>query len=330
MAARAYWQGQIRLALVSIPVQVFPATKSAARISFNQIHKPSGKRIRYEKVVPGLGAVDADDIVKGYEVEKGKYVLLTDDEIGDVKLEAKHTIDLVQFVDEDEIDTVYFEKPYFVSPDEDEVAGEAYVVLRDALKATKKIGLGQLVARGSASIVALRPSGKGLVIETLRYADEVQNSEQFFSTVPGAKPEKELLSLATELIERKVKPFDPKAFKNQYEIALRELIDAKLENRAPHEIDEPQLGGKVIDLMEALKRSVRDRQAASAGKASANGNKAQKAAAASASTPTKKGKRHQKDGQEDGEEGCQVPGQGPPRCLKRAAPFGRCPGAALR
>ena len=208
MAARAYWQGQIRLALVSIPVQVFPATKSAARIAFNQIHKPSGKRIRYEKVVPGLGAVDADDIVKSYEVEKGKYVLLTDDEISDVKLEAKHTIDLVQFVDADEIDTVYFDKPYFVSPDEDEVAGEAYVVLRDALKATKKIGLGQLVARGQASIVALRAAGKGLVIETVRYADELQNSEQFFTTIPAAKPEKELLSLATELIERKVKPFD--------------------------------------------------------------------------------------------------------------------------
>ncbi len=113
MAARAYWQGQIRLALVSIPVQVFPATKSAARISFNQIHKPSGKRIRYEKVVPGLGAVDPQDIVKGYEVEKGKYVLITDDEISDVKLEAKHTIDLVQFVDADEIELDLFREALF-------------------------------------------------------------------------------------------------------------------------------------------------------------------------------------------------------------------------
>src|SRR5262249_8802731 len=161
-------------------------------------------------------------------------------------LEAKHTIDLVQFVDADDIDAVYFERPYYVSPDEDDVAGEAYVVLRDALKETKKIGLGQLVARGQASIVALRPAGKGLMIETLRYADELQNSEQFFSGIPGAKPEKELLSLATELIERKAKPFDAKAFKNQYEVALRELIDAKMENRKPHEIEEPQLGGKVI------------------------------------------------------------------------------------
>src|SRR5690606_25339458 len=117
MAARAYWQGQIRLALVSIPVQVFSATKSAARVPFNQIHKPTGKRIRYEKVVPGVGAVDSDDIVKGYEVEKGKYVLITEDEINDVKLEAKHAIDLIQFVDEDDIDVTFFEKPYFVAPD---------------------------------------------------------------------------------------------------------------------------------------------------------------------------------------------------------------------
>lgn len=280
MAARAYWHGQIRLALVSIPVQVFSATKSAARISFNQIHKPTGKRIRYEKVVPGVGAVDPDDIVKGYEVEKGKYVLVTDDEISDVKLEAKHTIDLVQFVDEDEIDVTFFEKPYYVAPDDDEVAGEAYVVLRDALKQTKKIGLGQLVARGQASVVALKPHGKGLVIETLRYADELQNAEQFFSAVPGVKPEKELLGLATELIERKAKPFEPKAFKNQYDLALRELIDAKLENRAPHEIDEPQLGGKVIDLMEALKRSVKG--------GPANGNATGRKKTAAASTPAVK------------------------------------------
>jgi len=291
MAARAYWQGQIRLALVSIPVQVFSASKSAARVSFNQIHKPSGKRIRYEKVVPGLGAVDPDDIVKGYEVEKGKYVLLTDDEIADVKLEAKHTIDLVQFVDEDEIDPAYFEKPYYVMPDDDEVAGEAYVVLRDALKAAKKIGLGQLVARGQASIVALRPAGKGLAIETLRYADELQKPDSFFAEVPEVKPEKELLNLAKELIERKAKPFDPKAFKNQYDIALRELIAAKLENREPHAIEEPELGAKVINLMDALKKSI----GSGAGKGKAGKRKVAAARAAqpkktSAKKSTKNGK----------------------------------------
>ena len=287
MAARAYWQGQIRLALVSIPVQLFPATKSAAKISFNQIHKPSGKRIRYEKVVPGIGAVEAEDIVKGYEVEKGKYVLLTDEEIDEVKLEAKRTIDLIQFVDEGEIDMLYFDKPYFVSPEEgDETGAEAYVVLRDALKETGKVGLGQLVIRGKSNIVAVKPYGKGLSIETIRFADEVQKADAFFSEVPEITPDRELVGLAEELIKRKVSKFDPKAFKDTYEDALRELIDAKIEDRAPEAIEEPQLGAKVIDLMEALKRSVGGRGAAA--KPAAEAAQPTKIAAAKAAQPKKK------------------------------------------
>jgi DNA end-binding protein Ku len=290
MAARAYWQGQIRLALVSIPVQVFPATKTASRISFNQIHKPSGKRIRYEKVVPGIGPVEADDIVKGYEVEKGKYVLLTDDEIDGVKLEAKRTIDLVQFVDEGEIDMLYFDKPYFVAPEEgDEAGAEAYVVLREALKETGKVGLGTLVVRGKSNIVAVKPYGRGLSIETLRFADEVQKPDAFFSEVPEIKADRELVGLAEELIKRKVSKFDPKAFKDSYEDALRELIDAKIEDRPPEAIEEPQLGAKVIDLMEALKRSVGGRAKAEAAKPEPGESAAQptKIAAAKAAQPKK-------------------------------------------
>jgi len=288
MAARAYWQGQIRLALVSIPVQVFSATKSAARVSFNQIHKPTGKRIRYEKVVPGVGAVSPDEIVKGYEVDKGQYVLIEDEEIESVKLEAKHTIDLVQFVGFEEIDPIYFEKPYFVMPDEDEVAAEAYVVLRDALKESKRVGLGQIVARGQASVVALRPMGKGLAIDMLRYADELQRPESYFGEVPDAKPDKELLALATELIERKAKPFDPKAFKNQYDVALREMIEAKIEHRKPREIEQPQLGAKVINLMDALKKSIGSASAGGAAKGKAPAKRAKTAAAAEAVAAPKK------------------------------------------
>jgi DNA end-binding protein Ku len=231
-------------------------------------------------VVPGIGAVEADDIVKGYEVEKGKYVLLTDEEIDDVKLEAKRSIDLVQFVDADEIDSLYFEKPYFVAPEDEEVAGEAYVVLRDALKETGKIGLGQIVVRGKSNIVALKAAGKGLMIETLRYVDEIQKADQFFADVPDTKPDKELLGLAEELIERKAKPFDPKAFKDPYEVALRELIDAKIEKRAPQEVEETRPSAKVINLMEALKKSVKG-----GGEPAAKGKKA---AAAESATPTKK------------------------------------------
>ena len=280
MPARAYWSGQIRLALVSIPVQLFSATKSAARVSFNQIHKPSGKRIRYEKVVPGIGAVDTEEIIRGYEVEKGKYVLFEDQEIDELKLEAKHTIDLVQFVDEDEIDPVYFDKPLYVAPEDDEVAGEAYVVIRDALKATKKVGLGQIVIRGKASVVAMKPYGKGLIMETLRYEDEIAKADSFFETIPNKKPEEELLGMAEELIKRKTKPFDPKAFKDPFDAKLRELIQAKVEDRPLEEVEEPQLGAKVINLMDALKKSM----------AGAGATK-KTAAKAEAAEPKAKGKR---------------------------------------
>lgn len=257
MATRAYWSGRIRLALVSIPVQLIPATKASAKISFNQIHKPSGKRIRYEKVVPGLGPVDAGDIVRGYEVEKGKYVLLEDKEIADIKLEARKTVDLVQFVDQHEIDPIYFERPFFVLPDEENEDGlEAYIVLREALKKAKKVGLGQIVVRGQSSLVALKPCGKGLLIETLRYPDELKKADSAFSDIPTEKPDTGLVEMAEELIEKKSGRFHPADFKDRYQAALRELIDAKLEKRPPQPIDEPQSGAKVIDLMDALRRSV--------------------------------------------------------------------------
>jgi DNA end-binding protein Ku len=255
MAARAYWSGQIRLSLVSIPVEIIPATKTAAKISFHQIHKPSGSRIRYEKVVPGIGPVRNEDIVKGYEIEKGKYVLLEDEEIEDVKLEAKKSIDLVQFVNEGEIDEMYFERPYFVLPEEDSDA-EGYVVLREALRNTKKVGLGQIVIRGKSSLVAIKACGQGLLMEELRYADELKKPETAFKDVPNIKPERDLVELAEELIERKTKKFDPAVFKDAYEEALRELIEAKAQHRKVRAIEEPPQTAKVINLMDALRRSV--------------------------------------------------------------------------
>ncbi|MBX3554044.1 MAG: Ku protein [Pseudolabrys sp.] len=258
MATRAYWSGRIRLALVSIPVDVIPATKSSHRIAFHQVHEPSGKRIRYEKVVPGIGPVDADDIVKGYEVEKGKYVLLSDEEIDEVKLEAKKSVDLVQFVDQDDIDPIYFERPFFVLPAGDsEDADEAYAVLRDALKKTRKIGLGQIVVRGQSSIVAIKPCGRGLVMETIRYADEVKKADTAFDDIADGAPDKELLELGEELIKKKSGKFHPEKFKDAYTTALRELIDAKVEKRAPKAIEEAAPASNVINLMDALKRSVR-------------------------------------------------------------------------
>lgn len=297
MAARAYWSGRIRLALVSIPVDIVPATKSSSRIAFNQIHEPSGKRIRYEKVVPGIGPVEAEDIVKGYEVDKGKYVLLSDEEIEGVKLESKKSIDLVQFVDEDSIPPIFFEKPFYILPEEDdEDAEEAYAVLRDALKKTKKIGLGQVVVRGQGSIVAIKPFEKGLLMETLRYADEVKKADQVFDGLGRKSPDKDLVELAEELIEKKASDFVPEKFKDTYTVALRELIDAKMHKRPPREIEETPPASNVINLMDALKRSVKggaaaERSSNGNGKKGAKGKKTKAASRPAKSAKRKAGKR---------------------------------------
>jgi DNA end-binding protein Ku len=260
MAARAYWTGQIRLALVSIPVEIYSATKSSAQISFHQIHEPSGKRIKYEKVVPGVGPVDADEILKGYEIEKGEYVLLEQDEIDAVKLESKRTLELTQFVDASEIDVLYYEKPYFVVP-ADELAEEAFIVLREALRRTAKVGLGQLAMRGREYVVSLKPCGRGLVLETLRYADEVNKAQGYFRDIPDHKPDEDLLDLAETLIEKKTGKFDAKIFHDRYVDALKGLIEKKRKAKGKHIIEEaePAASGRksnVIDLMAALKKSV--------------------------------------------------------------------------
>jgi len=256
MATRPYWSGHIRLSLVSIPVDIVPATKSAAKIAFHQVHKPSGTRIRYQKVAPGIGPVETDDIVKGYEVEDGKYVLLSDEDFDKIKLEAKKTIDLVQFVGLHEIDPLYYDRPFFVLP-QDEADAEAYVVLREALRKSKTVGLGQIVIRGKGSIVAIKACNDGLTMETLRYGEEVKRASTAFKEVPELKPEHDLVELAEQLIERKTKTFDPGAFKNSYEEALRELIEAKAEHRQVRQIEEPEKGATVINLMDALRRSVK-------------------------------------------------------------------------
>jgi DNA end-binding protein Ku len=279
MAARPIWRGQIRLALVSIPVEIYSATKSGAAIQFHQVHEPSGKRIKYEKVVPGIGAVDKDEIVKGYEVSKGHYVLLDPDEIESVKLESRKTLDLVEFVEDDGIDPMYFDKPYYVVP-ADDLAEEAYVVLRDALKAANKVGVGQLAMRGQEYVVALKPCGRGMLLETLRYADEVNKSTGFFRDIGDHKPDPDLLDMASMLIERKAGEFDPNEFHNRYVDALHKLIEEKQKAKGERVIQDPDAdaappkGSNVIDLMAALKKSLGDEK-----KGKAEGEKPKKAAA---------------------------------------------------
>jgi len=260
MAARPYWKGQIRLALVSIPVEIYSATRSGATIAFNQIHEPSGKRIKYEKVVPGIGAVDPDDIVKGFEYSKGSYVLLDDEELEAVKLESKKTLELTQFVDAHEIDPLYYERPYYVVP-ADDLAEEAFVVLREAMRQTKKVGLGQLAMRGREYVVSLKPCGRGILLETLRYADEVVKAQGYFRDIADSRPAEDMLELAEALIEKKASKFDPAKFHDRYVDALKELIERKRKSKgAKIEVEEedeaPRRGSNVVDLMAALKKSI--------------------------------------------------------------------------
>ena len=291
MAARPIWRGQIRLALVSIPVELYPATKSGASIQFHQVHEPTGKRIKYEKVVPGVGPVDRDEIVKGYEVSKGHYVLLDPEEIESVKLESRKTLDLVEFVDMRDIDAMYFDKPYYVVP-ADDLAEEAYVVLRDALKDAKKVGIGQLAMRGQEYVVATKPCGRGILLETLRYADEVNKAQGYFREIGDHKPDEDMLDLASMLIEKKTGRFDPSEFHNRYVDALKDLIAEKQKHKGEKIIQEPEgpppKGSNVIDLMAALKKSLETGGGGEKAKPKAKPAPRSKARPRSTSAPKKK------------------------------------------
>ena len=278
MAERPVWKGQLRLSLVSIPVEMYSATNSRARISFRQIHKPSGKPIQLQKVVQGVGPVKDEDIWKGYK-EDDEYVLIQPDEIDAIKLETRKTLELVQFVDVSDIPPIYFDKPYFLAPT-DELAEDAFRVVRDALRETGKAGLGQLAMRGQEYLVAVRPCSNGLLLETLHYADEIRKTEPFFSSISKKPAEKELLAVAKELIARKASAFDADNFKDHYADAIRELVKQKVNGRKPSKVsasdEKLPKGGNVIDLMSALKKSLEN-----------SGSKKPAAKAASAKAPAK-------------------------------------------
>lgn len=282
MASRAIWKGQLRLSLVSIPIEIHSARKTSARISFRQIHRPSGKPVRYQKTVPGVGPVDSDEILKGYELDDDEYLLLEPDEIEAIKLETKKTLELVQFVGSCEIPPLYFDKPYYVVPTDD-LAEDAYRVVRDALREADKLGLGQLTMRGKEYLCAIRPCGDGLLLETLFYADEIRNAEPLFASIEDEAADEDLLSVATELIDRKTAPFDAEAFKNHYDLALRELIEAKRKNRKTARVRTSDEGGggsdNVVDLMAALKQSLKADKGKSGRKAPARKSASRKAPA---------------------------------------------------
>ncbi|MDO8377577.1 Ku protein [Phenylobacterium sp.] len=281
MTARPTWQGHLRLSLVSCPVALYTATSRTGDVSFNMLHKTTHNRIRMVPTDPEIGPVERSDIVKGYEIEKDRYVVVTPEEIDSVRLESTRTIDIDKFVDAEEIDRLYWNDPYFLVPD-GKVAVEAFTVIREAMEKAGKIALGRLVMHQRERMLALEPRGKGLVAYTLRTFDEVKAPEDFFEDIPAAKADKDMIAIAAKIIERQEGDFDPREFKDHYEDALRTLIKEK-EMGAGRKVtvEEPQ-GAEVIDLMEALRRSLAgDRGAAKATKPAAK-----KAAAKHA--PTKK------------------------------------------
>ncbi|MFO1132905.1 MAG: Ku protein [Hyphomicrobiales bacterium] len=257
MATRAYWKGFLRLSLVSIAVEVFNAEDRKADVSFHQIHKPSGKRVRHTKTVEGVGEVEAKDIVSGYEIDKGEYVLMDPAEIDAVKLESKRTIELSKFVQVADVDPRYFEQPFYVTPG-DKYAAEGYLVIREALRKTGTIGIGQLTAGGREHLIGVAPLEQGLMLNRLRYADEVRPDKQYFSDLPHLKLDREMVDLATELIERKQGRFRPEAFEDHYETELKKLIQRKAKGEKIKAEPEPEpTRGNVINLMDALRDSLK-------------------------------------------------------------------------
>jgi DNA end-binding protein Ku len=261
--ARPVWTGQIRLALVALPVKLYSALDSKEKISFNQIHEPSKQRIKYEKVAPGVGPVANDEIVKGYEYQKGRDVLFSDEEFDALKVDSKKTLDMVQFAPADTIDPIYFDKPYYALPD-GKMADEPYRIVREALKKTKTVGLGQITMRGRSYIAAVKPYEDGLTVETVHYAQELRAAKGFFDELPTGKLDQDLIDLAEELITRKKAKFDPNKFEDEYALAIERLVKKKIERHGElvlEDQEEPSHdhGDNVVSLVEALKKSLAKR-----------------------------------------------------------------------
>ena len=256
--AIALWSGNLRLSLVLVPVKLFPAVSTEGQISFRMIHEPSGKPIKYVKGIEterGFEEVPEEEIIKGYEHTKGHHVLINPEEIDALKLEAKHTIDMTRCVDRDQIDSRFFEKPYYLLPDGNE-ADEGYTVLRDALAKTKKVAIGQIVLGGRQHLVGITAQGKGLALFILRYADELRQSEPYFDKIE-AEPAADAVKLAAKLVEQKSGKFEPQTMPNEYARAVHELVQVKIEQRAPEvEIEPKGESPKVINIMDALKKSM--------------------------------------------------------------------------
>jgi DNA end-binding protein Ku len=254
MAPRPCWKGYLRLSLVLCPIQLFPATSEREKIRFHQINKTTGHRIKYCKLDAQTGEqVDPEDIVMGYEIAKGQYIEVTEDELEALAIEGRHTIEIDQFVPRNDIDDVYLNHPYYLTP-EGEIGRQAYAVIREAIKKEGMVALGRVILTTREHVIAIEPHGEGLLGVTLRYPYEIRNQAEYFGDLPDERVPKELLDLATHIVVTRSGHFRPEKFEDHYELALRELIKRK---QRGEKIAKPKERppAKVIDLMEALRQS---------------------------------------------------------------------------
>jgi DNA end-binding protein Ku len=256
VAPRAYWKGYLKLSLVSCPIALFPASSESEKISFHQINRETGNRIRYRKVDAETGAeVEQADIVKGYEVDKGQYIELDPEELRAVAIESKRTIEIDRFVPRDEIDELYIRDPYFVVPD-GEVGQQAFAVIREAIRKEGMVALGKVVFTSREHVIALEARDNGMIGTTLRYPYEVRNPAEYFDDIEDEKVPKDMLDLATHIVKTKEGKFEPEKFEDRYEDALKEVIRKKQNGERLTRPSQPKQSN-VINLMEALRQSVK-------------------------------------------------------------------------
>jgi DNA end-binding protein Ku len=254
---RAYWKGYLKLSLVSCPIAINPATSSSERVSFRQINKKTGNRLRQQLIDDVTREpVESADKGRGYEVDKNVYLLIEDSEIEALEIESSHSIDIDKFVPAVQIDKRYFDTPYYISPD-DEVGREAFAVIREAMRGKGVVALGRVVLSKRERVIAIEPHGKGLIGTTLRYPYEIRNEEEYFSDIEDVKIDKEMLSLAEHIVEKKEADFDPSTFVDHYEQALTEFLRKKQAKLPVSKSKaQPQVATNVVHLMDALRRSV--------------------------------------------------------------------------
>ena len=256
MAPRAYWKGYLRLSLVSCPIQLFPATSEREKIRFHQLNKNTGNRVRYRKVDEETGdEVEQSDIIKGYEVEKGKYIELTSEELEAAAIESTRMIDIDEFVPEKEIDELYVGNPYYLVPDGD-VGAQAFAVIREAIKQEGMVALGRVVFTSREHVIGLKPRGKGMMGVTIRYPYEVRKEDDYFDEVPDEKVTKDMLELARHIVELKTGHFKPEKFEDHYENALKDLLKRK-QHGEKIVATKSASPSKVINLMDALRKSAK-------------------------------------------------------------------------